>query len=42
MLIGSNVGIGLEAAVHFVGMRPKLVMATCRDEKKCKRTREGK
>lgn len=42
MLIGSNVGIGLEAAIHFAGMKPKLVMATCRDEKKCQRTRDGK
>ncbi|KAL4063549.1 hypothetical protein V8B97DRAFT_1520770 [Scleroderma yunnanense] len=40
MLTGSNVGIGLEAAVHFARMRPRLVLATCRDEEKCKRTRE--
>ncbi|KAL4073183.1 hypothetical protein V8B97DRAFT_1869162 [Scleroderma yunnanense] len=40
MLTGSNVGIGLEASVHFACMRPKLVLTTCRDEEKCQRTRE--
>ncbi|KAL4062124.1 short-chain dehydrogenase [Scleroderma citrinum] len=40
MLTGTNVGIGLEAAVHFAGMKPQLLLATCRDEEKCKRTRE--
>ncbi|KAI6100682.1 short-chain dehydrogenase [Pisolithus croceorrhizus] len=40
MVVGSNVGIGLEASVHLARMRPRLLFATCRDEEKCERTRE--
>ncbi|KAI5989654.1 short-chain dehydrogenase [Pisolithus orientalis] len=40
MVVGSNVGIGLEASVHLTRMKPKLLFPTCRDEEKCERTRE--
>ncbi|KAI6034816.1 short-chain dehydrogenase [Pisolithus marmoratus] len=40
MVVGSNVGIGLEASVHLTRMRPRMLFPTCRDEEKCKRTRE--
>ncbi|KAI6113394.1 NAD(P)-binding protein [Pisolithus thermaeus] len=40
MVVGSNVGIGLEASVHFARMKPRLLFTTCRDEEKCERTPE--
>ncbi|KAI6094871.1 NAD(P)-binding protein [Pisolithus croceorrhizus] len=40
MVVGSNVGIGLEASVHFARMKPRSLFTTCRDEEKCERTRE--
>ncbi|KAI5998594.1 short-chain dehydrogenase [Pisolithus albus] len=40
MVVGSNVGIGLEASVHLARMKPRSLFTTCRDEEKCERTRE--
>ncbi|KAI6094865.1 short-chain dehydrogenase [Pisolithus croceorrhizus] len=40
MVVGSNVGIGLEACVHLARMKPGSLFTTCRDEEKCERTRE--
>ncbi|KAI6095373.1 short-chain dehydrogenase [Pisolithus sp. B1] len=39
-LVGSNVGIGLEASVHLARMKPRALFMTCRNEEKCERTRE--
>ncbi|KAI6095377.1 NAD(P)-binding protein [Pisolithus sp. B1] len=39
-LVGSNVGIGLEASVHLARMKPRALLTTCRNEEKCERTRE--
>ncbi|KAI6025269.1 short-chain dehydrogenase [Pisolithus microcarpus] len=40
MVVGSNVGIGLETSVHLARMKPRSLFTTCRDEEKCERTRE--
>ncbi|KAI5990193.1 short-chain dehydrogenase [Pisolithus albus] len=40
MVVGSNVGIGLEASVHLARMKPRSLFTTCRNEEKCERARE--
>ncbi|KAH7923134.1 short-chain dehydrogenase [Leucogyrophana mollusca] len=40
MVVGSNVGLGLEATVHLANMKPARVIATCRDLDKCEQTRK--
>ncbi|KAL4068780.1 hypothetical protein V8B97DRAFT_814267 [Scleroderma yunnanense] len=40
MVVGSNVGLGLEASVHIACMKPKSLLVTCRDTDKCKRTQQ--
>ena len=34
VVIGSNVGIGFEAAKHFAEMNPKRLIVTCRSQEK--------
>ncbi|KAG9315270.1 NAD(P)-binding protein [Chiua virens] len=41
MVTGSNVGLGFEASIHLVKMRPKLLIATSRDVSKCEQTRKS-
>lgn len=38
MVVGTNVGIGLEAAKHFARMGPQRLICTCRSEAKCAMT----
>ena len=41
LVVGSNVGIGFEAAKHFARMNPKRLIVTCRSEEKGVQTIEG-
>ena len=41
ILVGSTVGIGLEAAKHFARMGPKRLICTGRNEEKCAYVVEG-
>ncbi|KIJ68096.1 hypothetical protein HYDPIDRAFT_107736 [Hydnomerulius pinastri MD-312] len=40
VVVGANVGLGFEAAVHFAKLKPKKLLLTSRDEDKCNRTKE--
>lgn len=40
MVVGTNVGIGLEASVRFAHLGAKFLLVTCRDEKKCDQTQK--
>lgn len=41
MVVGTNVGIGLEASVRFAHLGAKFLLVTCRDEKKCDQTQKS-
>ena len=41
LVVGSNVGIGFEAAKHFARMNPNRLIVTCRNQEKGVRTVEG-
>lgn len=41
MVVGTNTGIGLEAAKHFARMGPKRLICTCRTQEKCSQVEEG-
>ncbi|KAG2074092.1 short-chain dehydrogenase [Suillus decipiens] len=38
VIVGANVGIGLEASAHVANKKPSLLIATCRDAVKCEQT----
>lgn len=38
VIVGANVGIGLEASAHVANKKPSLLIATCRDAMKCEQT----
>ncbi|THH28729.1 hypothetical protein EUX98_g5456 [Antrodiella citrinella] len=40
LVVGTNVGLGLEAAKHFARMNPAKLIVTSRTEKKCAQTAE--
>ncbi|TCD63916.1 hypothetical protein EIP91_004763 [Steccherinum ochraceum] len=40
LVVGSNTGIGFEAAKHLARMNPKRLIGTCRSEEKCKKAEE--
>lgn len=41
LVVGTNVGLGLEAAKHFARMNPAKLIVTSRTEEKCAQTAEG-
>ncbi|KAG6373467.1 NAD(P)-binding protein [Boletus reticuloceps] len=41
LVTGSNVGLGFEASVHLAKMRPKLLIATSRNQVKCELARKS-
>lgn len=41
IVVGTNVGIGLEAAKHFAKMNPKRLICTSRNAEKCAEVEEG-
>jgi hypothetical protein len=41
IVAGANIGLGLEASIHFGSKKPDLLIATCRDAAKCEQTLEG-
>ena len=41
MVVGTNTGIGLEAAKHFAKMGPKRLICTCRTQEKCSQVEDG-
>ncbi|KAH7923140.1 NAD(P)-binding protein [Leucogyrophana mollusca] len=38
VVLGANIGLGLEAAVHFAQLKPGKLLVTCRDAEKCETT----
>ncbi|OJA16309.1 hypothetical protein AZE42_03380 [Rhizopogon vesiculosus] len=40
VVAGANIGLGLEASIHFGSKKPDLLIATCRDAAKCEQTLE--
>jgi retinol dehydrogenase-12 len=41
IVVGTNVGLGNEAAVHLAQLKPKSLVITSRDEVKCELTKAG-
>jgi hypothetical protein len=41
IVVGTNVGLGNEAAVHLAQLKPKSLLITSRDEVKCELTKAG-
>lgn len=41
VVVGANVGLGYEAAVHLAQLKPKSLLITARDETKCKQSKAG-
>jgi retinol dehydrogenase-12 len=41
VVVGANVGLGYEAAVHLAQLKPKSLLITARDEAKCKQSKAG-
>ena len=42
LVVGANVGLGLESAKHFARMSPKKLIITCRSTKKGEDTVKGR
>ncbi|KAH7919219.1 NAD(P)-binding protein [Leucogyrophana mollusca] len=38
VVTGANVGLGLEASIHFARMKPGKLIVTCRNKEKCEQT----
>jgi NAD(P)-dependent dehydrogenase (short-subunit alcohol dehydrogenase family) len=41
LVVGANVGLGYEAAVHLAQLKPKSLLITSRDQAKCERSKAG-
>jgi retinol dehydrogenase-12 len=41
IVVGANVGLGNEAAVHLAQLKPKTLLITSRDEAKCELSKAG-
>jgi FlaA1/EpsC-like NDP-sugar epimerase len=41
VVVGANVGLGNEAAVHLAQLKPKSLLITSRDEVKCEQSKAG-
>jgi retinol dehydrogenase-12 len=41
VVVGANVGLGYEAAVHLAQLKPKKLLTTTRDEAKCESSKAG-
>jgi short-subunit dehydrogenase len=41
VVVGANVGLGYEAAVHLAQLKPKSLLITSRDQAKCEQSKAG-